>query len=70
MNLRFTGATLAAMLVLLAVAGSASGALIGIYRNAMETEAQRGDRGGQGRPCESQSHRVNPKHRIGQKMLL
>ena len=43
MNLRFTGATLAAVLVLLAVAGSASGALIGIYRNAMETEAQRGE---------------------------
>jgi len=43
MNLRFTGAVLAATLAVLAVGGSASGALIGIYRNAMETDAQRGE---------------------------
>ena len=43
MNLRLTGAALAATLAVLALAGSASGALIGIYRNAMETDAQRGE---------------------------
>jgi hypothetical protein len=43
MNLRLTGAALAATLAVLALAGPASGALIGIYRNAMETDAQRGE---------------------------
>jgi hypothetical protein len=43
MRLRFTGAALAATVAVLALAGPASGALIGIYRNGMETPGQRGD---------------------------
>ena len=43
MRLRFTGAALAATVAVLALAGSAGGALIGIYRNGMETPGQRGD---------------------------
>jgi hypothetical protein len=42
MRLRLTGAIAAALVVALALAGSAGAALIGIYRNNMETEAQRG----------------------------
>jgi hypothetical protein len=43
MRLRLTGAVLAAAIVLLAVAGGAGAALIGIYRNGMETQAQRAE---------------------------
>lgn len=41
MRLRLTGAIAAALLVALALAGSASAALIGVYRNNMESEGQR-----------------------------
>lgn len=43
MRLRFTGAALAAAIVSLALAGSATAALIGIYRNGMETTGQRSE---------------------------
>jgi hypothetical protein len=42
MRLRLTAGVLAAVAATLAVAGSAGAALIGIYRNNMETDAQRG----------------------------
>jgi hypothetical protein len=43
MRLRLTGAALATSIALLALAGSAGAALIGIYRNGMETSGQRGE---------------------------
>jgi hypothetical protein len=43
MKMRSTLVSLAVATALLAVAGPASGALIGIYRDAMETSAQRGE---------------------------
>lgn len=43
MRLRLTGAALAAAIVSLALAGSATAALVGIYRNGMETTGQRGE---------------------------
>jgi hypothetical protein len=43
MRLRVTGAALAAAIALLALAGGAGAALISIYRNGMETSAQRGE---------------------------
>ena len=43
MRLRITGAVLALSIALLAVAGTAGAALIGIYRNGMETSGQRGE---------------------------
>jgi hypothetical protein len=43
MRLRITGAALAAILATLALAGGAGAALIGIYRNSMETTAQRSE---------------------------
>jgi hypothetical protein len=43
MRLRFTGAALAATVAMLALASVAGGALIGIYRNGMETPGQRGE---------------------------
>jgi hypothetical protein len=42
MRLRLTAGALAAVAATLAVAGSAAAALIGVYRNNMETDAQRG----------------------------
>ncbi len=43
MRLRLTGAALAAAIVSLALAGSATAALVGIYRNGMETTGQRSE---------------------------
>jgi hypothetical protein len=43
MRLRITGAALAISIALLALAGSVGAALIGIYRNGMETTAQRSE---------------------------
>jgi hypothetical protein len=43
MRIRLTGAALAAAILALALAAGASGALIGIYRNGMETVGQRSD---------------------------
>jgi hypothetical protein len=43
MRLRVTGAALAVAITLLALAGGAGAALIGVYRNGMETSAQRGE---------------------------
>ena len=43
MRLRLTGAALAISIAILALAGSAGAALIGIYRNGMETSGQRGE---------------------------
>jgi hypothetical protein len=43
MRLRSTGVALATAIALLALAGSAGAALIGIYRNGMETTAQRSE---------------------------
>jgi hypothetical protein len=43
MRLRVTGAALAVAIALLALAGGAGAALIGVYRNGMETSAQRGE---------------------------
>jgi hypothetical protein len=41
MRLRLTGAIAAALLVALALSGSATAALVGVYRNSMESEGQR-----------------------------
>ena len=43
MRLRVTGAALALSIALLSLAGTAGAALIGIYRNGMETPGQRGE---------------------------
>jgi hypothetical protein len=43
MRLRLTGAALAFSIALLALASTAGAALIGIYRNGMETSGQRGE---------------------------
>jgi len=43
MRLRITGTALAISIALLALSGSAGAALIGIYRNAMETPGQRSE---------------------------
>lgn len=43
MRIRLTWTALAATIATLAFAGAASGALVGIYRNGMETEGQRGE---------------------------
>jgi hypothetical protein len=42
MRMRLTAASFAAFLAALALAGAAGAALIGVYRNSMETDAQRG----------------------------